>query len=377
MRALLLFALALLGACLVAPACADDPPKEEDPPYSMPTENIFTDDELTTKFEYRKSKPYGDETLALVLPCRTTWKWIDVAAGAKQDVNRMVPLARVEPCDDPDVAIEMKYLQLTREVRLEDWVDFFMDTQGMFCVHGQAGTYHGRKMLDTLAEFKATDGRLFVARIGFFKNGNRIYMIAGSAPKEKYESYTDEFGLAVTSATPITLSTNVFAEPMREYEFPIGKKYAFTYPASWTVKELSGTPEGVTAVDLFQAEETQPVGLIKVRVYRKECIEGIDVEKVTYSVFEEIKEAAPKLELKEKSQEMEARTEEFPGAGKMVVYKGEMDGAPIEVHELVLDSPEAIFSIHLITPPKQKAPMLWMVNRRAWELVGARIRCER
>lgn len=372
----LLFLLAL-SVCLVAPAFGEDPPKEEEnPPYSMPTENIFTDDELCTKFENRKTKPYGDDTLALVLPCRTSWKWIEVASGAKQDPNRMVPLARAEPCDDPDISVEMKYIQLTREVRLEDWVDFFMDTQGMFCVHGQAGTYHDRKMLDTIAEFKGTDGRLFVARIGFFKNADRIYMIAGSAPKDKYETYSAEFGLAVTSATPLTLSTNAFAEPMREYSFPLGKKLTFTYPASWLVKELSGTPEGVTAVDLYQAEEKKPVGVIKVRVYAKDRIEGIDVQKVTWSVLDEIHDGVPSLQLKDNPLEMEARTEEFPGAGKMVVYQAEIDGAPIEIHELVLDSPETLFSAYLITPPKQKAPMLWMVNRRAWELVGARIRCE-
>lgn len=383
-------ALSLSVLLLTAPALrADDPPKPDepqtgdaqpaaeepaDPPYSMPTENIFTADELATKFEYRKSVPYGDATLAVLLPCRPTWKWLELSNPTKLDSNRMVPLARVEPPDDPDVAIEMKVITLPREVRLEDWVDFFADTQGLFVVHGQAGNYHGRHVLDTVCEFQVKDGRTFVARAGFFKCGKRVYMIAGSAPKDKYEEWSADFGLAVTSGTPVTLETNDFAEPMREYRFPAGRKYAFTHPASWSLKELSDLPTGVNAVDLFQEDEKAPVALIKVRVFDKTRIEGIDVEKVTWTVLEEVKSASPKFEVLDKIRELPASTEEFPGPGKMVIYRADLDGSPIEIHELVLDGPESIFSAHLITAPKQRAPWLWMVNRRAWEIVGARIK---
>ncbi len=370
---LCLFFLILLASSTWAQEPAKEP-EEPDPPYSMPTEDIFTPDELNTKFEYRKAKPFGDESLALVLPCRSAWKWVDLKHPVKADTEHLVPLARVEPYDDRDVSIEMKYVVLPREVKLEDWIDFFVDTQSMHVLHAQRGTYHERRVLDILAEFKVQDGRTYVARAGFFKAGNRIWMIAGSAPEDKYEQYAGDFGLAVTAATPVLLSTDEFAETMKEYRFPVGRKFSFTYPASWTLVEIADLPPGIGAVDICWEGTSKPVGLIKVRTYLKERVDGIDVQKVSWSVFEEIKGLDKDFEILEKIQELESDTPLFPGPGKMCVYRISLQGTPLELHELVLDSPDALFAIYLITPSREQAPRLWMINHRAWEIVGMQIR---
>ncbi len=368
----LLLAAAILPVCL---ARGEEPPKEpDDPPYSMPTEEIYSDDVLKTKFEYRKTVPYGDPTLAVLIPSRTTWKWVTVAHPNKIDTERMVPLARVEVPDDPEVAVEMKYIVLLREVNLTDWVDFFMVSQGMHVVHAQGGVYHGRPTIDTLCEFKVPDGRIFVARVAFFKNANRIYVTSGSCPQAKYETYAEEFGLAVTSATPVALSQEEFAEPVMEYRFPVGKKYSFTYPASWAVRDLSELPTGVSAVDLFHEKPATPVGLIKVRVFNRERVEGMTLDTVTWTVFEELKSASGELRVEEKLDEKEAATSLFPQTGKMVVYKADLGGSPIEIHEAVFANDSSFFGVYLITPPSWRAPRLYMVNRRAWEIVQMRIR---
>lgn len=340
---------------------------------SMPVENIFPDDVLGKEFEYRKTVPFGEAALALALPCRTTWKWVEVKSDTKGHYNRFVTLARVEAPGEPEVAIEVKYILLRQEVKLEEWVDCFLDSQEMTAVKGRVGEYQDRHTVDAVAEFKVDDGRTFAARMGFFKNGNRIFLTAGSAPRDKYETWAREFGVAVTGATPQTLLDSEFAEPLAVHAFAEPRKLSFSYPASWTARPISKTPPGVGAVDLFYDEPESPKGLIKVRVYAKDKIPGFDVERATWSVFEEIKEGAPDLEMKEKLSEAPASTKDFPGAGKQVVYSVRLGGASVQVHELVLDGKDTVLSIVLISSAENKARLAHIVNHRAWEIIADHI----
>lgn len=376
MRTLILSLLFTLGLGAGGHAFAQEKPVEDQPPYSMPTQDLFTDEELKTQFEYRNATPYGDESLAVSLPCRTSWKWAEVKSDAKESYQKLIPLVRAEAPDDPTVAIEMKYILLQHDVRLEDWVAWFLEAQGMFTVGGQVGTYFGRRTADGLAEYKADGGAVHVARIGFFKSGNRIYMTAGSAPKDKYERYAKEFALAVTRATPKQLSTEEFAEPVKEYKFRAPRKLGFIYPASWTLSEVKDTPPGIGAAELFLGDPKKPTGLIKVRVYSREKIQTLTVDKATWTIFEELKAAASDLEMVAKPHELEAATELFPGKGRMAVYEVKLGTTPMEVHELILEREDTIFSVHLVTPPKERLPYPWLINRRAFEIVGMKLRLE-
>ncbi len=363
--ALLAFALLLAVA-----ACAEE---ADPPPWSMPNENIFPDDVLAREFEYRRSVPFGEESLGLRLPCRSDWKWAALTSDTKGHHNRMVTLARVESPGDREVALEMKYLLLREDVKLEDWVDYFLDVQGLVAVSGRVATYHERRTVDVVAELREPDGRVFVARLGFFKNADRIWLTVGSAPRAKYEQYAREFGVAVTGATPATLSTAEFAEPLRDARLEAPYPLGFAFPESWTLVPADEPPDGVGAVDLRHEEAQSLRGLIKIRLYAKDRIPGFDVEKAGWSVFEELKSDWPDLQPKERLSILEATTSDFPGKGRMAVYSVAVGGEEAEVHELILDRPEAVAAVVLISFRPTRARLGHLFNRRAWEIVGMKL----
>lgn len=339
--------------------------------YSMPVAGLFPDDVLAEEFEYRRSVPYDDEDLAIALPVRTDWRWLELRGDPALATARMVPLAACHPPREPSILIEMKFMRLEREVKIEDWVDIFLAHQKMFPVAGQIGTYHERKVVDSVCEYKDENGTLRVARIGFFKTADLIFMTAGSAPKDDYETYAREFALAVTAGTPQRIAEYPFAERMITFENLGG--YDFDYPASWNETASDFSEKGIEYIDLYSGRRTEALGLIKVRVFPRQELPDLDVDQVTWTVFGELKAKDPNVAFKAKVTELESSTKLFPGPGKMAVYEIELDGTPTVVYELVLVSDEAIVSIFLVTPSREQLPGAWLVNHRAWVIVGQSI----
>ena len=62
----------------------------------------------------------------------------------------------------------------------------------------------------------------------------------------------------------------------------------------------------------------------------------------------------------------------FPG--KIAAYEVSLDGTPTEVRILILGNDDSFFAICLVTPPREKIPGAWLVNQRAFEIAGMRVR---
>ncbi len=366
--------VAALTLAFLLPLCtriaAEDPPMSQPSLPSMPTQDIFPDEILAREFEHRKSVPFEDETLALSLSSRTDWKWVPVTSDTKGHHNRMVTLARVEPPGDPDVAIEMKYILLRHEVRLEDWIDYFLDVQGMTALVGHHGDYSGRHVVDVIAEYAAEDGRPFLARMGFLKNADRIWLVAGTAPREKYERWSREFGVAVVGSSPRHLLPGEYAEPLIEHRVESPRAFTFRCPKTWKTRVPGDIPDGTGALDLYWDDAERPHGVIKVRAYSRKIFPDFNAEKATWSVFEEIRAGAPDLKMRDKLREVEAEHPDFPGGGRVTVYSISLGGKPVEVHELVLLHPEMVVSLVLVSSAELHSRPAHLANHRAWDLAG-------
>ena len=338
-----------------------------------PLRTLFSQEQLATDFEFRRSVPYGDRSLKIRLPCRKKWTWVKVQLPAEVDRRRLVPLARVIVPEAPEVVLEMKVTELEREVRLEDWVDAFLDSQKMLAIEGGVESFEGRRIVDAVVRYRVEEKER-IGRVSFFKDGHRIYLVVGSAPEELYEKYAKEFALAALQGAPEILTGKLYAEKMNTLKVAGRPAFSLKYPASWQVESMPDVPVGVDANDLFRGDYEKPEGLIRVRIYSRRKLPEMDLEKGIWSLLAEVENAGFDLEGVRRIESMPAESEFFSDGGKMQIYRGDLDGDPVEFHVLVLQSSNSVFGALLVTPARETNRSAWMINRRAWELVGMTLR---
>lgn len=345
----------------------------------MPVGPLFTQAELDSEFETRRTTPFEDDTLSLSLGVRQSWKWVPLVTGQKSSTERLVPLVRCEADGDPEAAVEVKYVTLTHEVDLRDWIDLFVDSQQTEVLAGQTGNYETESVVDALMRYRdpsETAGEPFVARIGFVKDGNRVFVVSGSARESRFLAHAKEFALAIVSFNLLHPSETRFAEELLSASIETRPPMYFDHPSSWLSSAIDSS-EGAVGVDLSHGSSEKPVAAILVRVYDKSTTQALDPEKLAWSFFEEARSGAEAISLDRQALDIEAKSELFERPGRLRVYELTLDGVPLVARLLVLEDDVRWYTIGAIGPSRERTPILWMITKRAFELCCQSLRFER
>ncbi len=186
------------GGALKAETKLGLPQEAEDAFPDMPTFNIFTGEEIKRDFlriEY--DQPLGKPDLGFMLLVPKTWEEVPLTISAealKHDDENIISLALLRG-DEKEVQVEVAYCRIPGGAELEHWARAYLKGSSLEIVHFQKGNFSGRQVFDTLLNAPGD----FKVRLTFSQDGDKIFIVSGSAPAHLYRKYMKIFGLAVVS----------------------------------------------------------------------------------------------------------------------------------------------------------------------------------
>ena len=225
-----------------------------DPEKFLPTKNLYTDQELQKRFYNMSFRPFERDDLAFSMLVQKDWKDIPIKVPKKQleqESAWLIPLAKVmAPKGKRGIAsIAVRYIKVPFEVKLSDWVDYYLKGNGLQPLLRRSGTFNGRRVEEVLWR-SVQEGKTYLARMTLSRHGARLFIIVCSALETSFRQYARIFSAAAISFAVKNKATSEFAEPMKIYAGKRAPVLRFHYPASWTAKEPEGLPKGKSGVDI-------------------------------------------------------------------------------------------------------------------------------
>lgn len=172
-------------------------PGAEDPFRDLPTYDVVTPEEIKRDFVRLEFLPLGQPDLAFYF--LTPREWVSepitlTPTHLKNDDKVPVPVALARS-PDKTATIEVAFLRVPQGTVLEDWARGYIQRNELQLLLFQTGKFTGRTVFDALVQ--ATGG--YRVRLTFFLRGNRMFVMAGSAPTALYSTYAKILAAATVS----------------------------------------------------------------------------------------------------------------------------------------------------------------------------------
>lgn len=180
-----------------APGDGGSGPAAEDPFRDLPTYDVVTPEEIKRDFVRLEFTPLGRPELDFYF--LTPREWISepitlTPTHLENDDKVPVPVALARS-PDKTATIEVAFLRLPQGTVLEDWARGYIQRNDLELLLFQTGKFSGRTVFDTLVQ---TLGGYRV-RLTFFVRGQRMFVMAGSAPAALYSTYAKILAAATVS----------------------------------------------------------------------------------------------------------------------------------------------------------------------------------
>ena len=196
----------LLVLSAAASAAADNKPVDKVKATDLlPTSNPFTDEELARGFVNQRITPYGNKSLYFEIPVSKEWdsRRLEAEIDPSQEDKALVELARLTPnSDDEGVAIEVRYSRVPERVTLPQFVETYAKAAGFTIVARARGEYNARQIEEAVLRLPTKDFGPMLIRFTASRHGERIFVVAGSAPEKKYDKYKKVFAIAAIGFSP-------------------------------------------------------------------------------------------------------------------------------------------------------------------------------
>lgn len=180
-----------------APGDGGSGPGAEDPFRDLPTYDVVTPEEVKRDFVRLEFEPLNRPELAFYF--LTPREWVSepitlTPIHLENDDKVPVPVALARS-PDKTATIEVAYLRVPQSTVLEDWARGYIQRNDLELLLFQTGKFSGRTVFDTLVEAPGD----YRARLTFFLRGQRMFVMAGSAPAALYSTYAKILAAATVS----------------------------------------------------------------------------------------------------------------------------------------------------------------------------------
>ncbi len=369
-----LLAVFLLGFALEA----QDPPATPAPVAKpalpaetlvMPTQDIYPQEVLNGEFVSCVSKPFDDPALSFQITSRKTWKWETLSVRVKESDVDFLPIAIVHGPDAGGVAVTLQagYRIVEREVAVEDYLQAYAEGLGYQILKEQWGTYSDRRVYEILAR---TDlgGVDCLVRMALSRDHNRFFLVCGFSTASEYLNFAKEIGVALVSFHLLQPSGKQYSEEMIEQRFD-APKLSFLCPKSWLLKPAKNAPEGIAVCDLSHgSEEVGIVGWIRVKIHSRTVYPDFCAPEYLSSFREELADLKYLADVPIFNAPIEP-VGKFLQGGRYIIMPATRDGKVSEIRLVILPTKDSWLVLSLLSPPRDRGPVEWMINKRAFEIV--------
>lgn len=370
--------IGLTGLAVVAPA--QDAPKAPrvqsdraaDLPEEaqvMPNADLYPQNVLSAEFVDAQSKPFDDESLAFQITMRKDWTWEALSVREPAGEKDFTPIASIvgPMADAAPVLLQVSYRIVSREVSPEDFMEAFADETGFKVFKDQWGKYSGLSTYDVLARGSIA-GIDAIARFSLSHDGNRFFLVCGYCPVSAYPRFAKDIGVAIVSFRLLKPSGKLSVEDMVTHEMT-DPAAAFTYPKSWTLVPGTSAPKGISALDLYNGDDTTgTIGWIRVKAASKSAYPEATAEQYVNSFLEEVAASGFKFDNAVFNAPIDPAPK-FVAGGRYIVFPVFKENEVSEARIAVMPSQDTWFVLSLLSPARDRGLQEWMVNKRAFEIL--------
>ncbi len=166
----------------------------------------WTDADLARDYVNQRITPMGDPKLYFEIPVHKSWNSRPFEVDKRElanDDKGLVPLARITPNnEDEGVVLEVRYMRVPEKATLEKFLEQYPKAAGFTVLGRQKGEYNGRIVEEALLRMDTKDFGPMLTRLAATRKGDRILVVAGSAPEKKYEKMKNIFAVAIIGFDP-------------------------------------------------------------------------------------------------------------------------------------------------------------------------------
>jgi len=172
----------------------------------LPTTNLGSTADQVRDYVNTRITPFGDPKQYFEIPVRKDWSTRPIEADPKElanDDKGLVPLALITPNnEDEGVSLEVRYMRVPERATLEKFLEQYPKQAGFTVLGRQKGEYNGRIVEEALLRMDTKDFGPMLTRLAATRKGDRILVVAGSAPEKKYEKMKNIFAVAIIGFNP-------------------------------------------------------------------------------------------------------------------------------------------------------------------------------
>jgi hypothetical protein len=149
--------------------------------------------------------PYADKSLYFEIPVAKDWdsRRVEAEVDRSQESTALVQLAMITPNSaDEGVGIEVRYSRVPERVTLPQFVETYAKGAGFTIVARQRGEYGVRQVEEALLRMPTKEFGPILVRFTASRHGERIFVVGGSAPENKYDKYKKVLAIAAIGFNP-------------------------------------------------------------------------------------------------------------------------------------------------------------------------------
>lgn len=169
----------------------------------LPYGDLFSEQELQSRFKRALVEPLSDKELAFGLLLPKDWSPTSLRVTKEQladDEHMQIPLLVVSPlAPKPEVFIQVRYMRVPEHVSPGRFVDVYAKKFDAEIICRQNASVKGREIEDALLKLKVENLGDAYMRITASRRGPRMFFIASAAPVKQYEIWKKTFAVAAVS----------------------------------------------------------------------------------------------------------------------------------------------------------------------------------
>lgn len=304
---------------------------------------------------------------ALFLP--KTWRPMDLPAEVPPEDGGLVRLALYHPdgVEPEQAAIEVAVLRQSREVDPADWLRIFLAAAGQTVLKHREVTTDAGDAPDWLTIGLDANNPL-VARWVVRKNGPHLFVVQARARIEHYPWLGDVFFFAVTRFTLLNPYQWPLAESLGTFSRRDPGNFLILYPVSWERSDDPVNHPTFLQVKLINRIEGKAVGqLVFASLARNAATtpERLLDDQLAALNLGGVLVSKPLLEKGPPVDDLTETWQALFSAVGTTVGKMEL----MEARLFIGQRAEWCYVLLLLTPPQERMPSVWAINKRAYDIV--------
>ena len=335
--------------------------------YPFPVEMPFSKEILSQNYWRCSNTLPEDATNHFQIVIPRNWRPVDIAPEPLTPENPLASIALFRSVDEPRGEIEIQLTLLSREVAPGEWLEVYLESLEQKIIHRRDHKTPGGTVSDFLTKAEMPDGEVIFRWLAI-KDLNRLFVLQARTLEQNYYDFANAFFIATASFALINPGDWELAERLQTFSRAEPADFLIYIPESWTITQNDSSNENALVLDIKNTIEYTTVGFLTFTVVKYS--EETSPQNLADNYVADLRKngvSVPELLL----------TSIESHDGFETCWESNAEGTKteleIETKIFVGNNQDGWFLCGLFGPSRKANPQIWLINKRAFEILIDRI----